>query len=85
MKSKEQLRKEDEKVYRAVLNTADHMGTDYIRSWWLNPANCPSLGLTTKEINRACRRLVRAGKLILDKENTSTSTGTCYRIVSTSL
>ena len=73
--------KEENLVLKYIKQIAKEQGTDYIQSWWLNKRNCPELWMDTPKINTICKRLVKAGVIIIDKNQTSTSTGTCYKII----
>ena len=76
--AKDRVQEQAESIYHEILCVAKEHGTDYVRTWWLNPRNGRS-GLSTPTINRRCELLVRQGKLIrLDASN---STGTGYKII----
>jgi len=78
MTAKEKITHQSELIYQEILDVAQEQGTDYVRTWWLNPRNGKS-GLSTATINRRCNLLVRQGKLT--RLDASTSTGTGYKII----
>lgn len=78
MTAQEKIQEQADSIYKEILDAAHEQGTDYVRTWWLNPRNGKS-GLSTATINRRCELLVRQGKLL--RINASTSTGTGYKIV----
>lgn len=80
MKTKQQIQQEADSLYDRIVKMAKEHHQDYIQSWWFNKRNS-DLGLTTPQINSRCRLLVRQGKLSIDHSRTSTSYGTCYRIL----
>lgn len=81
MKQQAKIQSEADLVYKYALQVAKEMDKPYVQSWWLNKRNCPELWMDTPKINRRLMLLVRQGKLSVDRANTSTSTGTCYRIL----
>lgn len=78
MTSQEKIKQQAESIYQEILDVAQEHGTDYVRTWWLNPRNGKS-GLPTATVNRRCELLVRQGKLT--RIDASTSTGTGYKII----
>lgn len=81
MKQQSEIQSEADLVYKYALQVAKEQGRSYVQSWWLNRRNCPELWMDTPKINRRLMLLVRQGKLSIDRANTSTSQGTCYRIL----
>lgn len=81
MKSKQEIQKEADEIYEAILHLMKSEGTDYVKSWWLNPRNTNlESKLSTQEINQRCRLLVKQEKLMIDHTKTSTSNGTRYKL-----
>ena len=78
-KSKEQIHKEKIAVYFGMIAVMKMHDVDYCQSWWLNTKNY-NIGLTTPEINRRAKLLVKQGLLLIDKSLTSNSCGICYRL-----
>lgn len=76
----QQITEEVLMIYNALKYYCDEHG--YCQSWWLNARNNPQkeLNLTTPQINSKCKILIKQGYIVIDKEKTSTSTGTCYRL-----
>lgn len=82
MKTKEQINTEAQEIYLAIKLLVELSGKNNVQSWWLNTINYDLKSkLKTSEINRRAKLLVKQGLIEIDKKNTSTSTGTCYKLV----
>lgn len=83
MKTKDKIQKEAEEIYFAIKQVMEKSGYDYCQSWWLNTRNFDLKSkLKTPQINQRCKLLIKQGYLTIDKNTTSTSTGTSYRLTS---
>ena len=82
MKTKEQINTEAKEIYLAIKQLVELSGKNSVQSWWLNTINYDLKSkLKTSEINRRAKLLVKQGLIEIDKKNTPTSTGTCYKLV----
>jgi hypothetical protein len=79
--NKEQIYSEALEVYAAISEVTALQGCGYCLSWWINTRNFPlKTTMSTPKINRRARLLVKLGYLIIDRKETSTSSGTCYKL-----
>jgi hypothetical protein len=86
MKTRQQINKEAEEIYFAILEVMKRTQVGHCQSWWLNSRNFNLKSrLTTPQINQRAKLLVKQGYLFIDKSRTSTATGTCYRLTDKSL
>lgn len=81
MKSRNQINKEAIEIYFAIKQVINISGNDYCQSWWINTKNFGlKSNLKTSQIVQRAKLLASKGYLVIDKSNTSTSTGTCFRL-----
>jgi len=81
MKTKEKINEEAEEIYFAIKEVMEKSGLDYCQSWWLNTRNFDLKSkLSTQEINQRAKLLIKRGFLIINKSQTSKSTGICYKL-----
>lgn len=81
MKTNQQINKEAIEIYNAIKQIMKESNCNYCQSWWLNSKNFDLKSkLSTPKINQRCKLLVKQGYLYIDKENTSTSQGVCYKL-----
>ena len=72
---------EVKEIYFAIKQIMEESKCDYCQSWWLNIKNFNLKSkLSTRKINQRASVLVKKGILVIDKENTSTSQGVCYKL-----
>ena len=80
-RTKEEINIEIISVYEAIIKTMGRMKTDRCQSWWLTAKdNTVNLNLTTQEVNRRCKTLIKNGYLKINDKYTSTSTGVSYML-----
>ena len=78
---KDQIKTQSKEIYEAIIKMMELQGVDYCQSWWINTRNFElKQVLTTRQINYRAKLLVRDGYLTIDKDKTSTSMGTSYRL-----
>ncbi len=78
-KGKAEITEETIAVYRAIKTTMKVMKTTYCQSWWLTcVGNYMPMMLSTPEVNRRAKYLIKFGYITIDKKQTSTSMGICY-------
>ena len=81
MKSKKLINAEAKEIYFAIKEIIAKKGGDSCQSWWLNTLNFDLKSrLPTPQINQRAKLLARQGYLTIDKSQTSTSCGTCYKL-----
>lgn len=81
MKTNAERNKEAKEIYFAIKKIMEEKKIDYCQSWWLNTINFDLKSkLKTPQINQRCKLLVGLGYLKIDKNYTSTSEGTCYKL-----
>jgi hypothetical protein len=79
--SSEQINEEAKEIYFAIKQVMEKQKTDYCQSWWLNARNFDLQSkLPTSKITQRAKLLVSRGYLTIDRNSTSTSTGTSYRL-----
>lgn len=76
-----EISKEVKEVYFAIIQIMRENDYDHCQSWWLNTKNFDLKSkLSTRKINQRASVLVKQGYLVIDKKNTSTSQGVCYKL-----
>jgi len=81
MKTKNEINDEAKEIYFAIKELMNKHNVNYAQSWWLNPRNFNLKSrLKTPQVVQRCKLLIKQGYLIIDKSNTSTSSGTSYKL-----
>lgn len=81
MDKKTKIKEEAKEIYFAIKSVMDKQQTGHCQSWWLNERNFGLKSkLKTPQVNQRCKLLIKMGLLTIDKDKTSTSRGTSYRL-----
>jgi len=82
MKTRQEIQKEANEIYFAIKEIIMlNDGRNSCQSWWLNTRNFDLKSkLKTPQIVQRCKLLVKQGYLTIDKNNTASHKGTCFKL-----